>query len=372
MPLHFPSASRGPPGSQATSFPSLPGSREAPQHSPWPPRAQSSCTSPGGCRRDAREGPRSARSAAPLKPEYEEHRAEPALSRPGRDKAGERTVQPPPAPTPPARSGGASLCWPPADAGKLRGQRSRPAAPGRRGQSPGARTRRSRPSGGRFGPWAPTPPCAGRTGRPNDASEQKAHGDTQTRRQTDTLPGTRRQRRGQRGPAAPLQPPPPPGLTCSSFSPTMCSPFLSKRRMISPTSRRCTPSGLTATKVRSPAPPQAARGGQRSEARGAARAPRGSGGPRPPPGRGAGSRPARTALAEAGEETQHQADHGGPGPPRPAPAAPPRPRPLAEPSRCGRRAAAPTEGSAAAVPTATRGARRCPAAGVAGGGPARG
>lgn len=54
-------------------------------------------------------------------------------------------------------------------------------------------------------------------------------------------------------------------LTCSSFIPTSCSPFLSKRRMISPTRCRWTPSGLMATKVRSLTPPKAAGRGQRSE-----------------------------------------------------------------------------------------------------------
>lgn len=44
---------------------------------------------------------------------------------------------------------------------------------------------------------------------------------------------------------------PAPALTCSSFSATSLKPFLSKRRTISPTSRRCTPSGFTARKVRS-------------------------------------------------------------------------------------------------------------------------
>lgn len=55
-----------------------------------------------------------------------------------------------------------------------------------------------------------------------------------------------------------LRPPPPtsgdPGLTCTNFSATSLKPFLSKRRTISPTSRRCTPSGFTARKVRSCTP----------------------------------------------------------------------------------------------------------------------
>lgn len=44
--------------------------------------------------------------------------------------------------------------------------------------------------------------------------------------------------------------------TCTSFSPTSLKPFFSKRRTISPTSLRCTPSGFTATKVRSFTPVQ--------------------------------------------------------------------------------------------------------------------
>lgn len=45
-----------------------------------------------------------------------------------------------------------------------------------------------------------------------------------------------------------------PALTSTSFSATSLKPFLSKRRTISPTSRRCTPSGFTARKVRSCTP----------------------------------------------------------------------------------------------------------------------
>lgn len=44
--------------------------------------------------------------------------------------------------------------------------------------------------------------------------------------------------------------------TCTSLRPTSLNPLFSKRRRISPTSLRCTPSGLTATKVRSFAPVQ--------------------------------------------------------------------------------------------------------------------
>lgn len=47
-----------------------------------------------------------------------------------------------------------------------------------------------------------------------------------------------------------------PPNTCMSLTPTSLNPFLSKRRMISPTSLRCTPSGFTAMKVRSFTPVQ--------------------------------------------------------------------------------------------------------------------
>lgn len=40
----------------------------------------------------------------------------------------------------------------------------------------------------------------------------------------------------------------------SIFIPTSLKPLLSKRRITSPTSRRCTPSGFTATRVRSRLP----------------------------------------------------------------------------------------------------------------------
>ena len=68
-----------------------------------------------------------------------------------------------------------------------------------------------------------------------------------------------------RGPRLPLHPTPPrsprlgtPALTSTSFSATSLKPFLSRRRTISPTSRRCTPSGFTARKVRSCTPVYAA------------------------------------------------------------------------------------------------------------------
>ena len=47
---------------------------------------------------------------------------------------------------------------------------------------------------------------------------------------------------------------PAPDFTCTSFRATSWKPFLSKRRTISPTSLRCTPSGFTARKVRSATP----------------------------------------------------------------------------------------------------------------------
>lgn len=98
-------------------------------------------------------------------------------------------------------------------------------------------------------------------------------------------------------------------LTCKSFIPTSCRPFLSNRRMISPTRCRWTPSGLMATKVRSLAPLQAARRGRGRERRGRRRPTRA---PQPQGTQGKrGPGPARTALEEAGEEPQHQTDHGG-------------------------------------------------------------
>lgn len=113
--------------------------------------------------------------------------------------------------------------------------------------------------------------------------------------------------RERRGPARlpPVPAPAPPRLTCTSFSATSLKPFLSKRRTISPTSRRCTPSGFTARKVRSCSPAQAAgrRPGPSGEAAPCA--------PRPlvrrPPG------PALTRGEEVGQDGQHQADHDGGG-----------------------------------------------------------
>lgn len=94
-------------------------------------------------------------------------------------------------------------------------------------------------------------------------------------------------------------------LTCRSFMPTSCSPFLSNRRMISPTRCLCTPSGLMATNVRSLIPPQPAKTRRGVTAGKAATA------DPQPRGRGPGPVPFRTIVEEAGKEAQHQANHGG-------------------------------------------------------------
>lgn len=70
------------------------------------------------------------------------------------------------------------------------------------------------------------------------------------------------QREGSRCGAGPRPAPPPAEtdapLTCTSLSATSLKPLRSKRRITSPTSRLCTPSGFTATKVLSCTPPRAA------------------------------------------------------------------------------------------------------------------
>lgn len=59
--------------------------------------------------------------------------------------------------------------------------------------------------------------------------------------------GSERQRKESAGPGRQFRP----RLTCTNFMATRRKPFCSKRLMISPTSPRCTPSGLMAMKVRS-------------------------------------------------------------------------------------------------------------------------
>lgn len=112
-------------------------------------------------------------------------------------------------------------------------------------------------------PWPPLAPSsctspgghrragpAGRCSAPSAAPPKPAH---------NTRPYSLLTRHGTRPACRGTPRAPPDPRTCSSFNPTSLKPFLSKRRTISPTRCRWTPSGLMAMKVRSEIPERAAR-----------------------------------------------------------------------------------------------------------------